>query len=91
MPYNNIQPGQNYSAELQSSALPWVTSSIAPVSSTLAISFPRVTRFLTISNNDAAFSSSLNIWFSELSNTNESYTEKYTLHGTQTITLETKT
>lgn len=48
--------GFSSAGEFQSSALPYVTSSQAPVaaSDVLRIDFPKVTRFITISNYDSA-------------------------------------
>src|SRR5579885_1297300 len=55
MPLGNPQGGAGYAAEFQSSALPWLTSSIAPAApNPMKISFVMVTRFITITNNDAS-------------------------------------
>lgn len=54
--FDNPKAGIGYAGEFQSSALPWVTSSQAPLASgtPTRIEFPKVTRFITITNNDAA-------------------------------------
>lgn len=57
MPLDNPGAGIGAAGEFQSSALPWVTSSVAPNISTGAVQrldFPRVTRFITVANHDAA-------------------------------------
>lgn len=56
MGLDNPRAGISAAGEFQSSALPFVTSSQAPVASTgaLRIDLPKVTRFLTVANHDAA-------------------------------------
>jgi len=55
MPLGNPVAGFGNAAELQSSALPYVTSSQAPISgSFMRIDLPKVSRFVTISNRDVA-------------------------------------
>jgi len=55
MPLGNPTGGASYAAEFQSSALPWLTSSIAPASpSPMQVKFQMVTRFVTITNTDAS-------------------------------------
>ena len=49
MPLNNARGGLGYAAEFQSSALPWVTASVATTSS-VGFSFHKITRFLQITN-----------------------------------------
>lgn len=58
MSLDNPKGGLGYAAEFQSSALPWVTSSVAPASgSPYRIDFPKVTRFITVMNaGDSALS-----------------------------------
>ncbi len=54
--FDNPKAGLGAAGEFQSSALPWVTSSQAPLASgtPTRIEFPKVTRFITVTNNDAA-------------------------------------
>lgn len=79
--------GIGYSAEFQSSALPFVTSSTAPsVGSPVKFEFPKVTRFITVSNNDTTPTNSISVGFtySGLVSTNN----KFTILGGHSITLE---
>ena len=50
MPLNTPRAGINYAGEFQSSALPWVTASVATSSAT-QYSFPNVSRFITLTNH----------------------------------------
>jgi hypothetical protein len=51
MPLGNPTGGAGYAAEFQSSALPWLTSSIAPASpNPQKIVFGMVTRFIAVTN-----------------------------------------
>jgi hypothetical protein len=51
MPLGNPQGGAGYAAEFQSSALPWMTSSIAPTApNPMKINFGMVTRFVALTN-----------------------------------------
>lgn len=52
MGLNNPQGGLGYAAEFQSSALPFVTASVAPAvaSGLLRVDFPKVSRFISVSN-----------------------------------------
>lgn len=61
MPLDNPRGGYGLSAEYQSSALPWVTSSVAPTTPQ-EIDFNYITRFICVNNTDSA--SSLSIGFS---------------------------
>ena len=56
MPLDNPKGGFGFAGEFQSSALPYVTSSQAPLASSggMRIDFPKVTRFITVANHDAA-------------------------------------
>ena len=55
MPLGNPTGGGSYAAEFQSSALPWLTSSVAPASpNPMRIQFQMVTRFVTVTNLDAS-------------------------------------
>jgi len=48
---DNPKSGYNSAAEFQSSALPWVTSSVAPTGVTINIQLPKVSRFFTALNH----------------------------------------
>lgn len=51
MPLGNPTGGAGYAAEFQSSALPWMTSSVAPTTpNPMKINFGMVTRFVTLTN-----------------------------------------
>ena len=67
MPLDNPKAGYNYAVEFQSSAIPWVLSGNAPASGSatapVQFEFPRVSRYITISNRDVAYSGSLSIGF----------------------------
>lgn len=53
MPLDNPQGGFGYAAEFQSSALPWVTSSLAPAkASPVEVDFNYITRFISLTNLD---------------------------------------
>lgn len=83
---NNPKTGMGYTSEFQSSGLPWVTSSVAPaVNSPVRFDFPRVTRFITIHNRDAA-SNTLSFGFTERGV--KSSNNKYVLLAGETVTLE---
>lgn len=87
MTFDNPKGGIGYAAEFQSSALPYVTSSTSPAAgSPVRFEFPKVTRFITVSNRDATFTNSMSIGFtrSGVVSTNN----KYVLMGGQSITLE---
>ena len=60
MTLNNPKGCLGYAAEFQSSALPWVTSSRAPIAgSPVRFDFPKVSRFITLSNIGAGGTISL--------------------------------
>jgi hypothetical protein len=52
MPLGNPQSGIGFGAEFQSSALPWVTSALAPSASAgpVRYNFPTVSRFISLAN-----------------------------------------
>jgi len=85
MPLDNPKGGIGYAAEFQSSALPWVTSSVAPSGSSapLRFDFPKVTRFFTVSNTGA---NTLSFGFTY--NGVVSSGNKYILSGSQSATFE---
>ena len=53
MSLNNPVGGIGYAAEFQSSALPFLTSSIALQNTSTRIDFPKVTRFICIANHES--------------------------------------
>jgi hypothetical protein len=65
MPLGNPNSGISNTSEFQSSALPFVTSSQAPLFSgtPLQIDFPKVTRFLTITNREPLAANGLRVAF----------------------------
>jgi hypothetical protein len=86
MPLDNPNGGIGYAAEFQSSALPWVTSSVAPnQGSPIEIDFPKVTRFIILSNTGA---STLSFGFTYNGVKNSS--NKYILSGSQVISIEAR-
>ena len=55
MPLGNPTGGFGYAAEFQSSALPWITSSVAPQNpNSVNYRFAMATRFLTVTNLNAS-------------------------------------
>lgn len=87
MSLNNPQGGLGYAAEFQSSALPFVTSAIAPaVGSPVRYDFAKVSRFITLTNRDATFTNSLSFGFTYAGIVSTNH--KYVLMGGQSITLE---
>lgn len=88
MPLGNPVGGIGYAPEFQSSALPWVTSSVAPAKgSPLEIDFAKVTRFLTISNRDPSTTGSISVAFT-LNGSKDAQSNKFIINGGQTVTLE---
>jgi hypothetical protein len=53
---NNPQGGLGYAAEFQTSALPYVTSSVVPqrTSGCLRIDFPKISKFIVVKNNESS-------------------------------------
>lgn len=84
---DNPQGGMSYASEFQSSALPFVTSSQAPLYSdgVLRIDFPTVSRFITLVNHDSA-GKHLRIGFTRNGTTKGG--NYYTLDGGQSVTFE---
>jgi hypothetical protein len=88
MSLNNPIAGQNWAAELISSGLPFLTSSIASSSSFTRIDFPYVTNNITITNKDLlassslAFAGSVNDFISN---------NKFIVQGSKTINLNVAT
>ncbi len=86
MPLDNVKSGFGFAAEFQSSALPWVTSSIAPAAnSPVRFDFPKVTRFITVSNTGVS-TLSFGFTHSGVKSTNN----KFILSGSQTMTMEVR-
>lgn len=87
MTFDNPKGGIGYAAEFQSSALPFVTSSTAPaVGSPVRFDFPKVSRFITITNRDATPANSMSFGFTRAGVVSSN--NKYMLMGGQSITLE---
>lgn len=87
MTNNNPKGGLGYAAEFQSSALPFVTSSQAPASgSPVRVDFPKVTRFITVSNSDATATNTMSFGFTR--NGLVLSGNKFIVRGGQSITLE---
>lgn len=83
---DNPKGGMGYAAEFQSSALPWVTSSVAPAAgSPVRFDFPKITRFITVANLATA-TNTLSFGFTRAGVVSTS--NKYTLGPNQSITLE---
>jgi hypothetical protein len=86
MALDNPRGGIGYAAEFQSSALPWVTSSVAPAQgSPVRFSFPKVTRFITVSNLGTG-TNTLSFGFTW--NGVAQSSNKYVLGAQQAVTLE---
>lgn len=86
MPLDNPQAGISFAAEFQSSALPWVTSSIAPAAgSPVEFDFPFATRFVSVTNLGSG-SQSLSFGFTRagIVSTNN----KIIVNASSSITLE---
>lgn len=88
MPLDNPRGGLGYSAEFQSSALPWVTSSVAPAAgSPVQYTFDKVTRFVTIYNRDTTATNTMSIGFTT---TGVTGSNKYVLNGGHAMTFEVR-
>lgn len=86
MSLDNPKGGLGYAAEFQSSALPWVTSSVAPAAgSPVRYDFAKVSRSITVTNRSTT-TDTLSIGFSY--NGIVFTNKKYTLNAGQNITLE---
>jgi len=93
MTFDNPKGGLGYAAEFQSSALPWVTSSVAPAAgSPVRFDFAKVTRFITVSNRDSVFSGAISFAFTRngITGTGGVGSNKYILQGGQSVTLEVR-
>lgn len=87
MPLDNPKGGFGYAAEFQSSALPWVTSSVAPAAgSPVQFQFPKVTRFITVMNRSASGSISFGFTRNGVTFSNN----KFILMASASISLEVR-
>lgn len=89
MSLGNPTSGFNNSAELQSSALPYVTSSQAPLASggvPLQVEFAKVTRFITLTNRESTAANALRIGFTLNGLTKSG--NYFLLPGGSTVTFE---
>jgi hypothetical protein len=87
MPLDNPAAGFGYATEFQSSGLPWLTSSVAPaVGSPLEFDFPKVTRFVCVSNTDSNVAHTLSFGFTQAGVQTSS--NKYVLLGGQNALFE---
>lgn len=84
---DNPKTGFGHAAEFQSSALPWVTSSVAPAAASGPVrhDFPKVARFITVSNRDGA-ANTLSFGFTY--NGVKFSNNKFVLGAGQSLTLE---
>lgn len=81
----NPAGGLNYGIEFQTSALPFLTTSVAPVSgSPVRFDFPKVSRFIAVSNLSTG--STLSFGFTALGVMSSSC--KYVLNGGQSVSFE---
>ena len=63
--FNYLKPGLGNTASYQASAIPWVSSSVAPSSGEIQkFSFPQVTKFVTVKNN-SSIATTLRVGFDE--------------------------
>ena len=87
MTLDNPKSGMGVAHEYSSSGLPYVVSATAPAAgSPVEYRFPKVTRFITISNRDATASNSMSFGFTRAGVIGA--TNKFFLMGNQSITLE---
>lgn len=85
MSLNNPNAGYNYAAEFQSSALPWVTSSIALSGTATRIDFLKASRFFTLTNTSAGGVLAFGFTAAGMTDVNSN---KYFLSASQTLTTE---
>lgn len=89
MGLNNPVAGFAYAAEFQSSAIPWVTSSVATSGSITRYDFAMCSRFFTLSNLGSSGPGGPVIAFGFTANgMSDLNSNKYFLSGSQTVTLE---
>ncbi len=88
MGLNNPVAGYSYAAEFQSSALPWVTSSLAASGSATRFDFQTATRFITLANlSTAGGVLAFGFTAAGMSDTNSN---KFYLSASQQLTIETR-
>lgn len=84
---DNPKSGVSFTAEFSSSALPWVTASVAPAAgSPTRFNFQRISRFITVANLDATPTNTLSIGFTR--NGIITGNNKFFIAGGQTLTFE---
>jgi hypothetical protein len=84
---NNPSSGIGSTAEFQSSALPYVTSSTAPAAgSPVRIDLPKVSKFITLLNRDTTPANSISFGFTRSGVVSSS--NKFIVPGGQQVTLE---
>lgn len=87
MSFDNPKSGVSNAAEFSCSALPYVTSSTATAAgSPVQWRFPKVSRFITVSNRDATAGNSMSFGFTRAGVV--STNNKFVLMGSQMVTLE---
>ena len=77
----NYKPGLGNAASYEVSGIPYVTGGLNPAGGEIALSFPRVTRWVVVSNTDATAANTVKIGFSSNGVGGENY---YLLSGSQT-------
>lgn len=83
---DNPKSGASFASEFSSSALPWVTASIAPASgSPTRFNFQRISRFITVANHDATPTNTLSVGFTRNGIIGSN---KFFIAGGQTMTFE---
>lgn len=86
MATDNPKAGLGYAAEFQSSALPFVTSSTAPAAgSPVRFLFPKISRFIMVSNKDATVTNTLSFGFTRNGVIGNN---KFVVGGGQTVEVE---
>ena len=77
----NYKPGLGNAASYEVSGIPYVTGGLNPAGGEIVLSFPRVTRWVVVSNTDATAANTVKIGFSSNGVGGENY---YLLSGSQT-------
>lgn len=77
----NYKPGLGNAASYEVSGIPYVTGGLNPAGGEIALSFPRVTRWVVVSNTDATAVNTVKIGFSSNGVGGSNY---YLLSGSQT-------
>lgn len=77
----NYKPGLGNAASYEVSGIPYVTGGLNPAGGEIALSFPRVTRWVVVSNTDATAANTVKIGFSSNGVGGSNY---YLLSGSQT-------